>query len=396
MRQHENDASSEELELVHLYEKAPIGLCVTDTHHRYVRINQRLCDINGKSIEEHVGRTIREVIPHLADQIVRMFQKVIDSAEPVLGYEVRGHTAAEPGEERIFLGDHCPLLSVGGRVLYVHTIVRDITDQRRAEAVLQESNEELEVRVRNRTAELEILGAKFAHVARVTAMGELLGSIAHELNQPLTAILANAQAALRLMEAGNPDMREIHEIFSDIVEADTHASEIIRRLRALLRRRPPARESIQLDELIAELLPLLRGDALAAQVRIKIEAAPNLPPIDADPVQLQQVVMNLLMNAIDAIRHSGSKDGDVRVVVSSLRGHSIMVAILDDGGGIPTESMRDVFSAFFTTKPTGLGMGLSICKTIIEAHGGTISAENLIPRGCRVSFVLPLARTTTP
>ena len=113
--------------MAHLYEKAPIGLCVTDTQHRYVRINQRLSDINGRSVEEHIGRTIHEVIPHIADQIVAMFQNVIDSSEPVLGHEVRGHTSAYPEEERIFLGDHYPLLSKVGTVLYVHTMIRDVT-----------------------------------------------------------------------------------------------------------------------------------------------------------------------------------------------------------------------------------------------------------------------------
>ncbi|MBL4575727.1 MAG: PAS domain-containing protein, partial [Opitutaceae bacterium] len=154
------ESSSEELELAHLYEKAPIGLCVTDTQHRYVRINQRLCDINGKTIEEHIGRTLHEVIPHVADQVVPIFQSIIDSAEPVLGLEVRGHTAAHPNEERIFLGDHYPLSSKGGKVLYVHTIVRDITEQRQAEALLKKANEELETRIKNRTEELESLSIR--------------------------------------------------------------------------------------------------------------------------------------------------------------------------------------------------------------------------------------------
>ena len=124
--QYLNGVSSEVLELAHLYERAPIALCVTDTQHRYVRINKRLCEIHGKPIEEHIGRTIHEVIPHISVQIVSMFQRVIDSSEPVLGHEVRGHTSARPDEERIFLGDHYPLLSEVGRVLYVHTMVQEV------------------------------------------------------------------------------------------------------------------------------------------------------------------------------------------------------------------------------------------------------------------------------
>jgi len=127
MVQHMNEVSSEVLELAHLYERAPVGLCVTDTDHRFVRINQRLCDIHGKPREEHIGRTIHEVIPHISDQIVSVLQSVIDSSEPVLGHEVRGHTSAHPDEERAFLTDKYPLLSKTGKVVYVHSVVREVT-----------------------------------------------------------------------------------------------------------------------------------------------------------------------------------------------------------------------------------------------------------------------------
>ncbi len=156
-RKRAHEESSEKLEVAHLYERAPIGLCITDTQHRYVRVNEQLSKINGKSVEEHIGRTIREVLPHIADQIETVFQNVIDSAEPAVGYEVRGQTSTYPNEERIFIGDHYPLMSKDGRVLYVHTMVRDVTAQRRAETVLQEANEELEARVKERTAELVAL-----------------------------------------------------------------------------------------------------------------------------------------------------------------------------------------------------------------------------------------------
>ena len=122
-----NEVSSEVLELAHLYERAPVGLCVTDTDHRFVRINQRLCDIHGKPREEHIGRTIHEVIPHISDQIVPMLRNVIGSSEPVLGHEVRGHTSAYPDEERVYLTDHYPLRSKTGSVVYVHSMVQDVT-----------------------------------------------------------------------------------------------------------------------------------------------------------------------------------------------------------------------------------------------------------------------------
>ena len=336
MSQDKKHDPSETLELGHLYARAPIGLCVTDRDHRYVRINQQLCDINGQPMEKHVGRTIQEVIPHLADQIVPMFQHVIDTAEPVLDHEVRGETLSYPGEERFFLGTHFPLISKAGEVQYVHTMVRDITDQRRAENALRESNELLEERVSVRTEELVRLSekleaeaakrvraqeeasrnhAQLAHVSRVRSMGELAASISHELNQPLAAILTNAQAALRLMEREKPDLKEIREILEDISADDKRAGQVIRRLRALFQKDPVAQESVRLNELVSGVLPLVRSDALGANVRINVKSASNLPSVEADPVQLQQVVMNLLMNAIDAIRKLESKRGEIEVEI---------------------------------------------------------------------------------
>ena len=399
------------LELEHLYERAPIGMCVTDENHRYLRINQRLCDINGKPMDEHVGHFLHEVIPDLADQIVPMFQGVIDTGEPVLDYEVRGGTLRYPGEERVFLGSHFPLISTSGKVQYVHTMVRDITDQKRAEAGLQRSKNQLEERVRVRTEELvrltEELKAEviqrvraqevasqqqteLAHVSRVWLMGELSASIAHELNQPLAAVLMNAQVALRLIEKEKPDLEELHEILDDIVADDMRAGQVIRRLRALLKKAPAVRESVQLDELVSNVLPLIRSDALSANINITVESAPDLPPVEVDPVQIQQVVMNLLVNAIEGIRGSELEGGDIEVEISLAGKEDVLIIVGDNGPGIPAKETSQVFEPFVTTKTEGLGMGLAICKSIVAAHGGTISVESSVSRGCRFSFVLPL------
>ncbi len=399
------------MELAHLYERAPIALCVTDRDHRYVRINQKLCDINGKTMEEHVGHVVHEVIPHLSDQIVPMFQQVIDTAEPVLDYEVHGQTLSYPGEDRVFMGNHFPLISEAGEVQYVHTMVRDITDQRRAEADLREANDRLEERVRVRTEELlrvseelraevvervraeeeaSLHHAELAHMLRARSMGELAASIAHELNQPLAAVLTNAQAAQRLLKKKKPDLEELREILADIVDDDKRAGTVIRRLRSLLQKEPVAKKTVRLDALVSAVLPMVLSDALGANARIDVKAASKVPAVEVDAVQIQQVVMNLLMNAIDAIRRLESVGGDIEVEISRAGNDGVRVTVGDNGPGITAKEMSDVFKPFVTTKKGGLGMGLAICRSILEAHGGTISVEPSVPRGCRFSFVLPL------
>ena len=322
--------------------------------------------MNGLPVEAHIGKTIGEVLPSVGDSTELQFRQVLDSGEPIVASIVEADTPAHPGLTHAYECYYRPDVDANGTVVGVSCAVLDVTQRRslqeqllQSQNRLKESNEQLEVRITERTEELASLSAEFAHVARVTAMGELVGSIAHELNQPLTAIVANAQAALGFMEAGNPDLQEIQEIIQDIVKDDLRASEVIRGLRALLKKRPAVTKSIHLDALIDRLLPLVRSNALAARVRIHIASAPNLPSIEADPVQLQQVVMNLLTNAIDASLLAGSDGKDVRVVLSRVRGPSIMVEVRDEGQGIPAEKIGEVFNAFFTTKAEGLGMGLS-------------------------------------
>jgi signal transduction histidine kinase len=183
---------------------------------------------------------------------------------------------------------------------------------------------------------------------------------------------------------------ELHEILEDIVADDKRAGQVIRRLRALLQKEPVARETVRLDELISGLLPLVRSDALGANVRINVKSAQNLPPVEVDPVQVQQVVMNLLANAIDAIRRLESEGGDIEVEISRAGKDGVLVTVGDNGPGIPAKEISEVFKPFVTTKTGGLGMGLAICSSILDAHGGTISVESRVPRGCCFSFTLPV------
>ena len=158
----------------------------------------------------------------------------------------------------------------------------------------------------------------------------------------------------------------------------------------MLRKEPVAQETVRLDELVSGVLPLIRNDALGANVSINVKSAPNLPPIQVDPVQVQQVVMNLLLNSIDAIQRLGPAGGEIEVEISHGGEDGVLVTVADNGPGIRAEDLDEVFKPFMTTKSGGMGMGLAICKSILEAHGGTISVESGVSGGCCFSFVLPL------
>ncbi|MEE9148370.1 MAG: PAS domain S-box protein [Candidatus Tectomicrobia bacterium] len=659
----QNALLREPSELEHLYRVAPVGLCLTDTDHRFIRINQKLAEINGKTVAEHLGRTIQEVIPDIAPQIESIFRRVIDSGEPILDHEIHGSTAARPGEVRIFLGDHYPLSSDDGQVRYVSTLVRDITERRQleenlaasealyrslveaapqtiwqgeadgavsyinkawekltgmsekdalgrgwvealhpddapgllakwerayksgapysgecrfrakdgsyrtvdfvgapvrdasgrvirwvgintditdrktAEEGLRKAQEQLERRIDERTWQLtesivalsteisnrteaekkaqesesqlrlllestgaipwkadartwmftyvgpkaeELLGyplhkwyekdfwpqhlhpddrddtvdfclessrrcenyefeyrmisadgrdvwlhdivnvvssngepqtlqgfmidvterkraeyevrqrrADLAHFGRISTMGELTAAITHELNQPLAAIAANIGAAQRFMKSGK--LNEIGSILEDIAADDRRAAEIIRRLRGLMRRREIRMETLDLNEMIQETLALVHSDFVIKRVTIEKDVERDLPIVQGDRVQVQQVLLNLLLNARDAVEGLESGRQRIRVRTGSSGEQGVQIAVSDSGIGIAEEKKEEIFRPFFSTKKEGLGMGLAINRTIIEAHGGRLWAENNPDEGATFYFVLPVS-----
>lgn len=230
--------------------------------------------------------------------------------------------------------------------------------RRRAEADLQKNREEL------------------AHVMRVSTVGELTTSVAHELNQPLGAILSNAEAAEMFLAVEPPALDEVRDILADIRKDDQRASEVIRRMRGLLRKQELAPRSIEINEAVEEVLKLLSTDASARKVAMKFERTADLPRVWYDPVHLQQVVLNLVLNGMEAM--AGLPDEKREVVVRTGPGDNgtVRIAVADSGPGIPIERLPKLFQPFFTTKKEGMGMGLSIARTIVEAHHGQIWAEN--------------------
>jgi len=237
--------------------------------------------------------------------------------------------------------------------------------------------------------EAQELRNDLAHVSRAATMNELSGSLAHELNQPLSIILSNAQAAQEQLERKQPDLAEIRDILTDIVKADRRAAEIIQRLRAMLRRDTTAFRTLQLNDLLTEVLQLVRADLIGRRVTVTCQFASELPAIMGDRVQLQQVALNLILNAAEAM--AVSEEGLRRLfIVTAARDGKVRVSVRDSGRGLPAH-LEKLFEPFFTTKTTGLGMGLTICRSIVTGHNGRIWAENHPEGGAMFHFEIPTA-----
>jgi signal transduction histidine kinase len=247
-------------------------------------------------------------------------------------------------------------------------------------------------RTRRRRAELELQRNReqLAHVTRLSTAGELTASIAHELNQPLGAILSNAEAAEMFLNAKPPAMDEVRDILADIRKDDQRASEVIRRMRSLLRKQEMAPKSIEINEAVEEVLNMLSSDAVSRKVAIKFERTANLPRVWCDSVHLQQVVLNLVLNGMEAMADLPEEKSQVVVRTGPGTNGTVKVAVADSGPGIPADRLPKVFEPFFTTKKEGMGMGLSIARTIVEAHRGQIWAENNSGAGATFYFTVPV------
>jgi PAS domain S-box-containing protein len=278
---------------------------------------------------------------------------------------------------RYFHVQAVPIIAPDGAVREWIGAAVDITQERQTALTVQRQRDEL------------------AHVARITTMGELAASLAHELNQPLTAILSNAQAGQRLLAVAPSDLEEVREILKDIVQDDNRAGEVIRRLRALVRKEVLEFAPLVLVNVISDVVPLLHSDAILHNVRVLVELNAELPVVRGDRVQLQQVVLNLLLNAFDAMKDCPVPEREV-IVRGELDGAcAVRVAVHDHGIGLDSEKQKadKIFQPFYTTKRDGLGMGLSISRSIIETHGGNLWAENNPNQGATFYFTVPVEKS---
>jgi two-component system sensor kinase FixL len=263
-----------------------------------------------------------------------------------------------------------------GKPILVRGVLLDISSRRRSEA------------------ELQRLQGQIAHTSRVTMMGQLATAIAHELHQPLGAILRNAEAAELFLDHDPPDLNELRAILVDIRVDDQRAREVIDRLRTLLKRRSIESRPLAVADVLANIAALVRADAAARSIVVEIDAGLGLPQVMGDSVHLQQVLLNLVLNALDAIDCAASKKRLVTVQARHHDGEVVEIAVSDSGPGIPPGDLAHIFDPFFTTKASGMGIGLCVSRTIIEAHGGRIWAENNIPQGARFRFTLPTGEST--
>jgi two-component system, LuxR family, sensor kinase FixL len=232
--------------------------------------------------------------------------------------------------------------------------------------------------------------AELSHLSRVALMGEMSASIAHELNQPLSGILSNAAAGQRFIDRGDFDLHEIRELLGDIISDGRRASDVVRGIRGMVKKEQLARRSVDLNEVVMDAWRMASTDALLHSCQLETSLDPNLPAIDGDPVQLQQVLLNLAINAFDAMRDTPASKRKVLIATQSNGDGTVRTSVRDYGVGISDEMQDRLFDPFFSTKTEGLGMGLAIVRSIVESHGGTITAENADGGGTRFEFVLPV------
>jgi PAS domain S-box-containing protein len=347
-----------------------LGLWVRDLERGGLWANQRLRTLFGFGQNDvlRFDDVVARIHPDDRSQVVSLVQHAQEDGIP---FEADFRVLSN-GTERWIAAKGQSVGNAPGGAMRRMGALTDITARKKAELEAQRHRDEL------------------AHVSRVSMMGQLASALAHELNQPLGAILRNAEAAELFLQASPPDLHEVRAILADIRKDDRRAGEVIDRMRALLKRRESQWSALDLNSIVEEVAGLLRFDGEARRVKLTLELALSAPPIRGDRVQVQQVLLNLIINAMDAVNgcEAGKRCVAVRV---RPRNAEVEVAVSDAGHGIPAENLKRLFEPFFTTKPSGMGLGLAISHTIIQAHGGRLWAENNLDCGATFRFTLPIS-----
>jgi PAS domain S-box-containing protein len=333
--------------------------------------NRQVVEYFGRSLEwiKNWG-TNDAVHPEDLPRVLEVYKRAIASGMP-FNFEVR--LRRFDGEYRWFDNRGVPIRDDSGRIARWYSLLTDIEDRTRA------------------LARLEQMQSDFAHVNRVSMMGEWAAELSHEISQPIGAARNNARAAMRFLDRSPSDPVKVREALSCVVDDTDRAGDIIDRIRDHIKKAPPRKEHFDLNEAIDEVIVLGRSAVIKNGVWVQTRLSEGLCPVHGDRVQLQQVVLNLILNAVEAM---GSVEAAPReLLISTKQDHTgVLVAVRDSGPGIDPSHLERVFDAFYTTKSSGTGMGLSICRSIIEAHGGRLWAEANEPRGAIFQFTLPAGR----
>ncbi len=332
-------------------------------------VNRRWVEYSGLSPKAISGSGWRSVVhPDDLETHVKKWQSSMGSGEP---FENEARHRSCSGEYRWFLVRGVPLRDEHGQILKWYGTLTDIEDRKHAEEERQR---------------LHRLQSDLAHINRVSTMGELAASIAHDLKQPIAAAILSANTVIRLLERDQPNVERACRVTTRIIEDVRRASEIIDGLQSLYKKSPPQRERVDVNDIISQMVVLLRSEASRYAVSLRTQLGADLPKTTADRVQLQQVLMNLMLNGIEAMKETGG-----RLTVKSQLGEQgqLLISVSDNGIGLPDDETDQIFNSFFTTKPQGSGMGLAISRSIIEAHDGRLWATANDGRGASFHFTLP-------
>ena len=354
-------------------ETASDWLWETGPDHRFIHLSEQIATI-GTSAARRIGLRRWDVATDIDEEPEKWRQHLatLEAHRPFRGFVFR--VAADDGSARYIAASGKPVFDAEGRFLGYRGVGSDVTAAVRAEQAEEALHK----------TQMEL-----AHVARVTTLGELAASIAHEVNQPLAAIVTNGEVCMRWLDREVPDLAEVRERVGGMISDGRRASEIIQRLRSLSKKTETQKAALDINGAISEVIPLVQQEVLSHRVSLRLDLAPTLPAVLGDRVQLQQVIINLIVNGMEAM--APVTDRPRELLVRSQRDDSgqVLVAVEDAGVGIDSENANKLFNAFFTTKPSGMGMGLSICRSIIENHGGTLWASSNAGPGATFQFVLP-------
>ncbi|AUT58088.1 trifunctional serine/threonine-protein kinase/ATP-binding protein/sensor histidine kinase [Paraburkholderia caribensis] len=374
------DVTEREVKIRRLVEANIIGIIVWNARGDILEANDAFLRMVGYEREDLVSGRVRwrDLTPPDSRE----------GSEQALAEAIRTGRA-QPYEKEYIRKDGCRIPVIVGLASFEASkregvaFVLDLTERKEAEKKARES----EHRYREVQTELE-------HANRVATMGQLTASIAHEVNQPIAATVTSAQAALRWLRAQPPNVGEVDQVLSRIVKDSTRAADVLGRIRQMVKKAPPRKEPVNINEAISEVIELTRGEAAKRGASVQTELSDDLPLIQGDRVQLQQVLLNLIINALEAMTFASDGIRDLQIQTQHADSDCVLVSVRDSGPGFALDNTEQVFAPFYTSKPTGLGMGLSISRSIIDAHGGRLWASSNQPRGAAVQFTVPACLTS--